>query len=70
MHMVHRHTWRQNTLLVRVTIAVIEQPRQLGEERVDLAYITVYQRRKLGQELKQGSNLEAGISVNVCEETQ
>jgi hypothetical protein len=49
---------------------VIEQPRQLGEERVDLAYITVYQRRKLGQELKQGSNLEAGISVNVCEETQ
>ena len=61
-----------HSCLIQVSTAAIKHhgQKKVWEERVDLAYITVYQRRKLGQELKQGSNLEAGISVNVCEETQ
>ena len=41
---------------------------QAGEEKVYLTLITVCHQRKLGQELKQDRNLEAGTDAEAVEE--
>jgi hypothetical protein len=41
--------------------------RQIGEERVDHFLITVYHQRKVGQQLEQGKNLEAGADAETME---
>ena len=58
-------------VLIRVTTAVNKHhdPKQVVEEKDLLGlhlHITVHHQRKLGQELKQGRNLEAEADADTC----
>jgi hypothetical protein len=59
-------------VLVRVTIAVVEQhdQKQLGEERVYLLTLpyTVHQSQDMNQDMNQVRNLKAGADVEAMEE--
>ena len=62
----------ETSVVTRVTAAVRKQcdPKQVGEEKVYLGFsfcIIVQHRRKPGQELKQGRNLEAGANAEALE---
>ena len=70
--------WKPDTdvgylsVLVRATIVVMKHYDQSNVERKRficfMLCITVHHGRKLGQELKQGRNLEAGADIQAVEE--